>query len=112
MNVMYVAVVERTFEIGLRKAVGAKSADILKQFLFEAIIITLIGGIVGIIFGFVISLGVSYILSVVGFNLELSVTLNSVLLAVGFSATTGIIFGFYPAYRASKLSPMEALRKE
>ena len=112
MNVMYVAVVERTFEIGLRKAVGAKSADILKQFLFEAIIITLIGGMVGIIFGFALSTAFSYILEALGYNLQFSVTLNSILLAVGFSCATGIVFGYYPAYKASKLSPMEALRKE
>lgn len=112
MNVMYVAVVERTFEIGLRKAVGAKSADILKQFLFEAIVITLIGGVVGIVLGFAISIGFSYILSALGFSLQFSVTANSVLVAVGFSTTTGIIFGYYPAWKASKLSPMEALRKE
>lgn len=112
MNVMYVAVVERTFEIGLRKAVGAKSGDIMKQFLFEAIIITLIGGILGIILGFLLSLAFSSILATLGFALQFSVTLGSILIAVGFSMTTGIIFGFYPAYKASKLSPMEALRKE
>lgn len=112
MNVMYVAVVERTFEIGLRKSVGAKSADIMKQFLFESVIITLIGGVIGIMLGFLISLGITYVLSLTGFNIKLSVTLNSILLAVGFSCATGIIFGFYPAYKASQLSPMEALRKE
>jgi putative ABC transport system permease protein len=112
MNVMYVAIVERTFEIGLRKAVGAKSRDILRQFLFEAVIITLIGGIVGIIMGFALSLAFSYIFATLGYALQLSVTLNSIIVAVGFSAATGIIFGFYPAYKASKLSPMEALRRE
>lgn len=112
MNVMYVAVAERTFEIGLRKAVGAKGSDILKQFLFEAVILTLIGGIVGIFFGFLFTELFSYIFSFLGFSLNLSINLNSILVAVGFSATTGIIFGFYPAYKASKLSPMEALRKE
>lgn len=112
MNVMYVAVVERTFEIGLRKAVGAKSSDILKQFLLEAVIVTLIGGVIGIIMGFLLSLAFSYILSTLGFALQFSVTTTSILVAVGFSTTTGIIFGFYPAYKASKLSPMEALRKE
>jgi len=112
MNVMYVAVVERTFEIGLRKAVGAKSADILKQFLLEAIIVTLIGGVIGIIMGYALSLAFSYILATLGFVLQFSVTTGSIVVAVGFSTTTGIIFGFYPAYKASKLSPMEALRKE
>ncbi|EKD58815.1 MAG: hypothetical protein ACD_56C00045G0006, partial [uncultured bacterium] len=112
MNVMYVSVVERTFEIGLRKSVGAKSADILKQFLLEAVIITLIGGMAGMFLGFLFTFLFSYIFTLLGFDLNLSVTLNSILVGVGFSATTGIIFGFYPAYKASKLSPMEALRKE
>jgi len=112
MNVMYVAVVERTFEIGLRKAVGAKSADILKQFLFEAIFITFAGGIVGIILGFLFSYLLSYIFSVLGFDLQFSITLQSLFLAVGFSMAVGIIFGFYPAHKASQLNPMEALRKE
>lgn len=112
MNVMYVAVVERTFEIGLRKAVGAKSKDILRQFLFEAVIITCLGGVAGIILGFILNLVFSYILNFLGFTLKFSLTLNSILLGVGFSAATGIIFGYYPAWKASKLSPMEALRKE
>lgn len=111
MNVMYVAVVERTFEIGLRKAIGAKGRDILNQFLFESVFITFLGGLVGIILGFVFSLVISYIFSRLGYDLRFSVTLDSVLLANGFSIGTGIIFGFYPAYKASKLSPMEAIRK-
>lgn len=112
MNVMYVAVVERTFEIGLRKAVGARSGDILYQFLLEAIIITLIGGFLGIVLGYVVAFGFSYALELSGFSVSFAVTLNSILIAVGFSMATGIIFGFYPAWKASKLSPMEALRKE
>lgn len=112
MNVMYVAVVERTFEIGLRKAVGAKSADILKQFLFESIFITFAGGVVGVTLGFLFSALFSYIFSVLGFNLELTVSWQSILLATGFSVVVGVVFGYYPAKIASKLSPMEALRKE
>ncbi len=113
MNVMYVAVVERTFEIGLRKAVGATAADIRNQFLLEAVFITLIGGVVGIIFGYLISFGASYFISsFFGFNINFPVTFGSIALATGFSMATGIIFGFYPAYKASQLSPMEALRKE
>ncbi len=112
MNIMYVAVVERTFEIGLRKAVGAKSSDIRNQFLFEAIFLTIAGGLVGIVLGYFIALGFSYIIGLLGFTLKFSITMNSVLIAVGFSAATGIIFGYYPAYKASKLSPMEALRRE
>ena len=112
MNVMYVAVVERTFEIGLRKAVGATSREIRNQFLLEAIFITLAGGIVGIVLGFLLSLGFSYLFSLLGFALKFSVTLQSILIATGFSCATGIVFGYYPAWKASKLSPMEALRKE
>ncbi|NTW27478.1 MAG: FtsX-like permease family protein [Candidatus Moranbacteria bacterium] len=112
MNVMYVAVVERTFEIGLRKAVGAKSNDIRNQFLFEAIFLTIAGGIVGIVLGYLSALGFSYVISLLGYKLNFSLTLNSIVIAVGFSAATGIIFGYYPAWKASKLSPMEALRKE
>jgi len=111
MNVMYVAVVERTFEIGLRKAVGARSGQIMRQFLLEAVFITLAGGIIGILLGYGFSYLITYASFSFGYDFELAVTLNSIILAVGFSAATGIIFGFYPAYRASKLSPMEALRK-
>jgi len=112
MNVMYVSVTERTFEIGLRKATGAKARDILRQFILEAIIITFIGGIAGIILGFLFSWLFNYIFSILGFNLELIVSWQSILLASGFSIAVGIIFGYYPARVASKLSPMEALRKE
>ena len=112
MNVMYVSVVERTFEIGLRKAVGAKPKDILKQFLFEAVFITFAGGIVGIVLGFLFSALFTYIFSIMGFNLELVVSWQNVALAAGFSIIVGIVFGYYPASVASKLSPMEALRKE
>ncbi|MFA4817457.1 MAG: ABC transporter permease [Parcubacteria group bacterium] len=112
MNVMYVAVVERTFEIGLRKAVGAKAKDILKQFLWEAIFVTFAGGIVGIILGYLCLSLLALIFARLGFGLNLSVTLQSVLIATGFSVAVGIIFGYYPARSASRLSPMEALRKE
>lgn len=112
MNVMYVAVVERTFEIGLRKAVGAKAKDILKQFLWEAIFVTFAGGIVGIALGYLVLFLLALIFARLGFNLNLAVTLQSVLIATGFSVAVGIIFGYYPARSASRLSPMEALRKE
>lgn len=112
MNVMYVAVVERTFEIGLRKAVGARASDIRNQFLLEAVIITLIGGLIGILLGYLVAIAFSYAMSLLGFSLSFPITLSSIFLATGFSACTGIIFGFYPAWKASQLSPMEALRKE
>lgn len=112
MNVMYVAVTERTFEIGLRKAVGARAQDILRQFLLEAIVITLLGGVVGILAGFLLVAGFSYIMSLLGFGISFAVTRDSVLLGAGFSIAVGIIFGYYPAKKASGLSPMEAMRKE
>ncbi len=111
MNVMYVSVVERTFEIGLRKALGASSSSILKQFLTEAVIITFLGGLIGIILGFLISALASYAFTLLGYDLQFQVTWDGVLLATGFSIMVGVLFGFYPAYRASKLSPMEAIRR-
>lgn len=112
MNVMYVAVAERTFEIGLRKAVGASPSAILKQFLWEAIFITFAGGFVGIALGFVLSYALSYLFTLLGYDLEFLITLRSIMIAAGFSIATGIVFGYYPARKASRLSPMEAIRKE
>lgn len=112
MNVMYVAVAERTFEIGLRKALGAKSSDILRQFLLEAILVTFAGGLIGIILGGLLSVLLSFAFSLLGFDLTFSITWQSVTLACGFSIGVGITFGYYPARFASRLSPMEALRKE
>jgi putative ABC transport system permease protein len=107
MNMMLTTVTERTREIGLRKAIGAKRADIVLQFLGEALLLTLIGGIIGIVLGWGLA-------TVVGnaFNMDTGISLSSVLLACGVSSAIGIIFGFYPAYRASKLNPIEALRYE
>jgi len=111
MNVMYVAVTERTREIGLRKALGAKNSSILRQFLFEAVIVTTLGGAVGIVFG----IGATYFLNSflirLGFLLQFSVPVSTIIVAVGFSAAVGVIFGIYPAWKASQLSPIEALRK-
>ncbi len=112
MNVMYVSVSERTSEIGLRKAVGATSGGILRQFLFEALIITLLGGLIGIGLGVLVSFGLSTLFRSLGYNLTLQFSFVSFLLGAGFSTVVGLIFGISPAYRASKLSPMEALRKE
>ena len=108
MNIMLVSVAERTREIGLRKAVGARPRHILSQFLIEAIVLSLIGGIIGIILG---ELGGRAIHAFVP-SLQPSVTLQTILLASGFSIIVGIIFGVAPAYRASKLDPIEALRYE
>jgi putative ABC transport system permease protein len=112
MNVMYVAVVERTFEIGLKKAIGATSSDILTQFFLEAVFLTLIGGLAGIIIGWLISRGAELVASNFGFFLRFSLAWWIILIAFGFSAATGMIFGYYPARKASQLTPMDALRKE
>jgi putative ABC transport system permease protein len=109
---MYVAVTERTFEIGLRKSIGAKKSDILKQFLFEAIFLTVLGGILGITLGFFLSGTLEHLASNFGYDLKFPVTWKAVLVGFSFSALTGLVFGIYPARKASELSPMEALRKE
>lgn len=110
MNVMYVAVVERTFEIGLRKSLGAKNSDILKQFLFEGIFLTLSGGIIGIILGFMGAKGAGLLVAYYGFPLDFPITSQIIFIGFGFATGVGIIFGLRPAYKASLLSPMEALR--
>jgi putative ABC transport system permease protein len=107
MNIMLVSVTERTREIGLRKAVGARPRDILLQFVVEALVISLTGGIIGLLLG----CGVALIVTLTGL-LTASVTLSSVLLAVGFSLAVGLFFGIYPAQRAAKLNPIDALRHE
>ncbi len=112
MNVMYVAVIERTFEIGLRKSIGAQKSDILKQFLLEAVFLTVLGGILGVALGFFLAGTLEHLAANFGYNLKFPVTLKAVLVGFGFSALTGLIFGIYPARKASQLSPMEALRKE
>jgi len=113
MNIMLVSVTERTREIGLRKAIGATEGDILSQFLLEAIILTTIGGIIGIILGASLSFIVSIILSKVA-NLEWTFIfpVGGALLGLGVSALVGLIFGLYPARQASLKSPIEALRYE
>ncbi|NQS92284.1 MAG: FtsX-like permease family protein, partial [Chloroflexi bacterium] len=112
MNIMLVSVTERTKEIGLRKAVGAKKKDILLQFLIESSLLSVIGGIIGIILGWLLSLGIGIIASANDFLLNPAITLDSVLLATLFSASVGLFFGIYPANRASQLEPIEALRSE
>ncbi len=107
MNMMLTTVTERTKEIGLRKAIGAKKRDIEIQFLTEAVALTVIGGVIGIALGWLIS----YAVNLTGL-VATSVSWGSVLLAFGVSAATGIIFGYYPARRAARLNPIEALRYE
>jgi putative ABC transport system permease protein len=107
MNIMLVSVTERTREIGLRKAVGARSQDILMQFLVEALVISLAGGLIGLALGGLIALGVT----LTGL-LTATVSMSAVLLAVGFSLAVGLFFGIWPARRAAKLNPIDALRYE
>ena len=107
MNIMLVSVTERTREIGLRMAVGARARDILTQFLVEAVTLALIGGLLGVALGFGGSLAIG---NFAGWRVEIDP--DAVLLAVGFAAAIGVFFGFYPARKASKLLPIEALRYE
>ncbi len=107
MNMMLTTVTERTREIGLRKAIGAKKNDISRQFLAEAMMLTLVGGVIGVALGWLIALGVSHFM-----NIAATVSLSSVIIAFGVSAAIGIIFGYYPARRAAGLNPIEALRYE
>lgn len=107
MNIMLVSVTERTREIGIRMAIGATSWDICMQFLVESVTLSCIGGLIGIIVGVGITLLVA-----ANSSIPADLNISAVLLAVGFSAATGIFFGFYPAYKASKLTPIDALRYE
>ncbi|MGL6174942.1 MAG: ABC transporter permease [Cellulosilyticaceae bacterium] len=107
MNIMLVTVKERTREIGIRKAVGATNKEILRQFLIEAIILTVLGGIIGMILGYTGGMTIGML-----FNLEVKLTVGMIVFAVGTSSAIGILFGVYPAYQASKLDPVEALRYE
>ena len=108
MNMMLTTVTERTREIGLRKAVGIKKQYINLQFLAEAVVLTFLGGVAGVLLGIIASYVVTYFVS----SLQTSISLSAVFLAFGVSAGVGIIFGFYPARRAANLSPIEALRYE
>jgi len=112
MNIMLVAVSERTREIGLRKAVGATNSNIQTQFLLEAVMITFLGGIIGIIGGVILSFLIASVAQALDYAWEFSISLSSILLAVFVSISIGIIFGLFPAVKASRLDPIEALRYE
>ena len=107
MNIMYVTVTERTREIGLRMAVGAKNSDILKQFLFESVILSIFGGIIGIVFGLILSYGASALL-----KWPFVVSVPTILISFLVCAAIGMFFGWYPARKASNLDPINALRYE
>jgi len=112
LNIMLVTVAERTREIGLRKAVGATNSQVRNQFLLEAGSLTFFGGIIGIIAGIIVSFLASQLMKFLGYDWAFVISAPSVLLAVGVSILTGVIFGLYPAYKASKLNPIDALRYE
>ena len=112
MNIMLVSVTERTREIGLRKALGARKKDILLQFLTESSLLSLIGGIIGILFGWLIAFAVGQIATATGNNFTPIVGTDAILLSTSFSAIIGLFFGIYPASRAANLEPVEALRYE
>jgi putative ABC transport system permease protein len=114
MNIMLVSVTERTREIGLRMAVGARGRDILRQFLFESVVLASIGGVMGFGLGMAASAGVTKLLNSLSSNTEwpLVMSFPAAITAVIFSAAVGITFGFYPAWKASRLDPIEALRYE
>jgi putative ABC transport system permease protein len=105
MNIMFVSVAERTKEIGLRKAIGAKRRAILIQFLLEAAIICLIGGVIGLVLAYPMSLGLAHFLPT-------SMSLGIVGISLLVSLVTGVLSGFFPAYRAARMSPVEALRND
>ncbi|HEX2600660.1 MAG TPA: FtsX-like permease family protein, partial [Gemmatimonadaceae bacterium] len=107
MNIMLVSVTERTHEIGIRMAIGARGADILSQFLVESIALSVMGGLVGLVCGYV---GATLVARITGWNVVTPV--SAVLIALGFSAAVGLFFGVYPARRAAGLRPVDALRYE
>ena len=107
MNIMLVSVTERTKEIGIRMAIGARAQDIRMQFLIEALVLSLIGGLIGIVTGIIIALLVGKI-----FGTAIVISISPILLSFGFSGLVGIGFGYYPAYKASLLNPIDALRYE
>ncbi|OGE84443.1 MAG: hypothetical protein A2846_02670 [Candidatus Doudnabacteria bacterium RIFCSPHIGHO2_01_FULL_49_9] len=112
MNIMYVVVTERTPEIGLKKAIGASSQDILREFLVEAVILTLTGGVIGIICGAGLAFVVAKIASQLGLAWEFSVPISGIVLGLGVAGGIGLIFGVFPARSAARLDPIEALRYE
>ena len=109
MNIMLVSVTERTREIGLRKAVGAKTRHIMLQFLTEAIVLTILGGILGIALGFIMASGLTRALDL---DLVPSISVETIVVTAGISVAVGLLFGTYPAYKAAKLDPIDALRYE
>jgi putative ABC transport system permease protein len=107
MNIMLASILERTREIGVRRAVGARQSDIVRQFVIEAVLISFVGGTFGLVFGFVMSRLIAWLA-----GWSTIVTVSSILLAFLVSITVGLVFGIYPAVKAARLDPIEALRYE
>jgi len=107
MNIMLASILERTREIGIRRAVGGKKSDILGQFITEAVVLSISGGIIGVFLGIFLSLGITWTTEI-----NTSITLYSVVIAFGFSVLIGITFGYLPAKRAANLKPIESIRHE
>lgn len=112
MNIMLVNVTERTQEVGLRKAIGARNSDIAYQFLIETMIVTFLGGIIGMVIGIIFSWMIALVIDQLGYYWEFSISLLSIVAALGVSAGIGLVFGLYPAKKAAELTPLEALRYE
>jgi putative ABC transport system permease protein len=114
MNNMLVSVTERTREIGIRMAVGARGRDILLQFLMEAIVLSCIGGLIGFALGCAASVGMTMLINsfTSGTKWPVVISFNAAIMAILFATAVGVFFGFYPARRASRLDPIEALRYE
>lgn len=108
MNILLVTVSERTKEIGIRKAIGAKSRDIIEQFLTESVMLTVFGGIIGII----LSYGIIALVNMFAPTLSATITGSQIMLALSFSVGIGLFFGIFPAYKAAKMKPIDALRSE
>ncbi len=112
MNIMLAAVSERVREIGLRKAVGARRSHIIIQFVLETMAITIIGGVIGIIIGFTVSAIIAFVANYLGYKWDFVVSISSILLGTSVAAVIGLVFGIYPAQKAARLDPIEALRYE
>ena len=108
MNILLVTVSERTKEIGIRKAIGARNSDIIEQFLVESVILTVSGGIMGILLSYGIVSLVNYFVT----SISATITSFHILLALSFSVGIGLFFGIYPAYKAAKMRPIDSLRSE